>query len=86
MREAKAAKARCAPVVLEIIDSCPDVITLDTAMNEFTPDVVVCGFDDVASWAGSNGLVFRSWDDLPGVNLKREMMGLLRVARCFGRR
>lgn len=33
-------------------------------------------FDQVAQWAGSSGITFKTWDDLPHVNAKREALSI----------
>lgn len=87
MRAAKAVKAANAPTVLFVdLDPLGTPPTLATCIREDGPDFIACGVDEVSVWATDNGIRFRGWDDLPAVNLRREMMGLLRVARCFGRR
>lgn len=47
---------------------------------------VAVPFANVAAWAGERGLPFRTWEDLPKVNVKRLMLGLALFAREEPRR
>lgn len=44
---------------------------------------IVADFDQIQVWAFARGAKFDSWDDLPGINRRRERIGLPDFARKY---
>jgi hypothetical protein len=46
-------------------------------------DPVEATLEDVADWAASENMMFRSWDDLPAINARRERLYLAPYCRWY---
>jgi hypothetical protein len=53
---------------------------------ETGPDHVPAPFEAIHAWAAGRGIEFRTWDDLPVVNRKREDLGAVRFSRDYRKR
>lgn len=61
-----------------------DPVLDKTVLTEADSDPIGVSFNDVQRWAAVRNLVFKSWDDLPKINKRREEFELAPFKRKFG--
>ncbi|MDR3534009.1 MAG: hypothetical protein P4L90_26015 [Rhodopila sp.] len=87
MRAAKAAKRAASTEGAEIVFILRQMHDQTAVPIQDTgPDCIAVSFEIAKAFADGEGIRFTSWDDLPAINHARELAGLVRLARDFGKR